>query len=197
MTVQKNVLTTGEVAKICSVAPRTVSKWFDSGQLRGYRIPGSKDRRIPLVHLVWFMRKHGIPLNGLDAGETRILVLDSDHSLGDALKETLTEEKGYDVTTSATAFEAGVATRSSHPQVLLVDVNMPDVDPRLIGRFFRTDNELRTICLIGTAQGLTDGQGQALLQDGFDGYLSKPFSVSELIELIESHKITFEASHMA
>ena len=44
----KNVLTTGDVAKICNVAPRTVSKWFDSGQLKGYRIPGSKDRRIPL-----------------------------------------------------------------------------------------------------------------------------------------------------
>src|SRR4051812_28109101 len=40
----KDVLTTGEVAKICNVAPRTVSKWFDSGALHGYRIPGSKDR---------------------------------------------------------------------------------------------------------------------------------------------------------
>ena len=36
------VFTTGQVAKICKVAPRTVSKWFDSGRLRGYRIPGSQ-----------------------------------------------------------------------------------------------------------------------------------------------------------
>ena len=43
---EKEVLTTGEVAKICNVAARTVSKWFDSGQIEGYRIPGSKDRRI-------------------------------------------------------------------------------------------------------------------------------------------------------
>ena len=34
----KDVLTTGEVAKICNVASRTVSKWFDSGQLKGYRL---------------------------------------------------------------------------------------------------------------------------------------------------------------
>ena len=59
---RKDVLTTGQVAKICNVAPRTVSKWFDSGQLRGYRIPGSKDRRIPLGQLVRFMRAHNIPL---------------------------------------------------------------------------------------------------------------------------------------
>ena len=45
----KKVFTTGQVAKICKVAPRTVSKWFDSGRLRGYRIPGSQDRRIPRV----------------------------------------------------------------------------------------------------------------------------------------------------
>ena len=48
----KDVLTTGEVAKICNVAPRTVSKWFDTGALTGYRIPGSKDRRIPLTQLI-------------------------------------------------------------------------------------------------------------------------------------------------
>ena len=61
MATGKSVLTTGEVAKICKVAPRTVSKWFDSGKLRGYRIPGSKDRRIPMEHLIRFMRAHGIP----------------------------------------------------------------------------------------------------------------------------------------
>ena len=51
----KNILTTGDVARICSVAPRTVSKWFDTGQLKGYRIPGSKDRRIPVAALPSFV----------------------------------------------------------------------------------------------------------------------------------------------
>ena len=55
---EKNVLTTGQVAKICHVAPRTVSKWFDTGQLQGYRIPGSKDRRIPVDKLLRFMESH-------------------------------------------------------------------------------------------------------------------------------------------
>ena len=52
----KKVFTTGQVAKICKVAPRTVSKWFDSGRLRGYRIPGSLDRRIPREQLVRFLK---------------------------------------------------------------------------------------------------------------------------------------------
>ena len=59
----KNVLTTGDVAKICNVAHRTVSKWFDSGILAGYRIPGSRDRRIPLEDLIHFLKSHDMPLN--------------------------------------------------------------------------------------------------------------------------------------
>ena len=57
----RNVFTTGEVAKVCNVAPRTVSKWFDRKLLGGYRIPGSKDRRIPIAELVRFMKEYGIP----------------------------------------------------------------------------------------------------------------------------------------
>jgi len=56
-----NVLTTGDVANICNVAPRMVSIWVDNGLLNGYRIPGSRDRRIPIPELVRFMKTHNIP----------------------------------------------------------------------------------------------------------------------------------------
>ncbi len=55
------VLTTGDVAEICNVASRTVGKWFDKKLLGGYRIPGSRDRRIPIPELVAFMKKYNIP----------------------------------------------------------------------------------------------------------------------------------------
>lgn len=70
----KRILTTGDVAQILKVAPRTVSKWFDSGRLRGYRIPGSQDRRIPRERLVEFMTAHDMPaalLAEWDASRTR------------------------------------------------------------------------------------------------------------------------------
>ena len=57
-----NVSTIGDVAKICNVAPRTVSQWFDKGLLTGYRIPGSRDRRIPIDELACFMDAHNIPI---------------------------------------------------------------------------------------------------------------------------------------
>jgi len=59
----KKILTSGEVAKICNVAHRTVQKWFDRGILNGYRLPGSGDRRIPVNELVSFMKANSIPIN--------------------------------------------------------------------------------------------------------------------------------------
>ena len=50
----KTVFTTGEAAKICKVSQQTIIRCFDSGQLKGFRVPGSRFRRIPreqLVHL--------------------------------------------------------------------------------------------------------------------------------------------------
>ena len=57
----KKFFTTGDTAVICHVAPRTVSKWFDSGKLKGYRIPGSQDRRIPREELYKFLLREGMP----------------------------------------------------------------------------------------------------------------------------------------
>jgi len=180
----KTVLTTGEVAKICNVAPRTVSKWFDAGHLRGYRIPGSKDRRIPLEHLVRFMRVHGIPLNGLDSGATRVLVFDVDQALCGAIHAALTEHGGYEVRTAGSALEAGAAAQEIKPHVVVVDVTLSEITPKALSRFIRSLDGAEPTCLLGVARKLTDAQGQALLQAGFDGYLSKPFEVRSLIQLI-------------
>src|SRR5512134_3842153 len=107
---KKTVLTTGQVARICNVAPRTVSKWFDTGQLRGYRIPGSKDRRIPLQQLVRFMKAHGMPLDELETGHTRLLIADPEAELTGLLQQALTSTAEYDVRTADSIFEAGALT---------------------------------------------------------------------------------------
>jgi excisionase family DNA binding protein len=62
----RKIFTTVQAAKICKVAPVTIGKWFDSGRLRGYRIPGSQDRRIPREHLITFLKEHGMPLGDLE-----------------------------------------------------------------------------------------------------------------------------------
>ena len=55
----KQVFTVGQVAEVCKVAPRTVTKWFDSERLKGFRLPGG-DRRVPREELMKFLKEHGM-----------------------------------------------------------------------------------------------------------------------------------------
>ena len=101
------VFTTGQVAKICKVAPRTVSKWFDSGRLKGYRIPGSQDRRIPREYLIKFLKEHGMPLGDLeDEAMAKVLIVAQDQVLIENLKRELPPEKAFKVAVAASGFEA-------------------------------------------------------------------------------------------
>jgi len=185
MKTDKTVLTTGQVAKICNVAPRTVSKWFDQGYLHGYRIPGSKDRRILLDQLIRFMRANGMPLNGLDTGKTHVVLLAGDVSFSEALADALTDRGRYEVSTATSAFEAGAVLKDLKPQVVVADVALPDVIPESLVRFVRSSQDLQTIKLIGIAPELGNGRGEALVQGGFNGYLSKPFETRSLVSMIE------------
>lgn len=62
-----NVYTTTEVARLCKVAPRMVTRWYDSGRLKGYRIPGSQEKRFPREYLLKFLREHGLPTEDVEA----------------------------------------------------------------------------------------------------------------------------------
>lgn len=181
----KDVLTTGEVAKICNVAPRTVSKWFDTGVLKGYRIPGSKDRRIPVSQLVRFMKEHGIPFDGVVGGKTRILVVDDEAEVVDALTKVLSEQANYEVRSATTGFAAGIEAERFKPHVMLLDVHLGESDARNLANMIRSDDELQLCKMIAMSGKLTDGQLQGLKTQGFDGFLKKPFAVRQVIEAIE------------
>lgn len=103
----RQVFTTGQVAKICKVAPRTVSKWFDSGRLKGYRIPGSQDRRIPRRDLLKFLKEHSMPTHMLaDHGPQVLLVSDNQHMIR-TVEAVANDDAEFTVHVAQNAFEAG------------------------------------------------------------------------------------------
>jgi excisionase family DNA binding protein len=181
----KNVLTTGDVARICNVAPRTVSKWFDNGQLKGYRIPGSRDRRIPLSELVRFMKTNNMPVAALPVGKIRVLVVNSDSSTADALAKTLQNKAGYEVQVVKSTFEAGVTAQKFAPHVLLISLLARNIDAMDISRNIRSSEDLQTIKIIALANKLSDSESAALMQKGFDGYVSNAADINEIIRKIE------------
>ena len=185
MPLDKEVLTTGEVAKICNVAPRTVSKWFDSGQLKGYRIPGSKDRRIPVAELYRFMKEHHIPMDGITSGSTRVLIVDGEQEIADALSRVLTEQTSYEVRAATNGFQAGLECERFRPHVVLIDIHLGDSDAKMITNLIRSSGAMQMTRIIAMSGKLTDGQAQGLRAAGYDGFLKKPFQVRQVIQEIE------------
>lgn len=181
----KDVLTTGDVAKICHVAPRTVSKWFDNGQLKGYRIPGSKDRRIPVSELIRFMKVHNMPTEELSVGTIRILIADSNDRTGSALADVIKDKAGYEVQTARSSFETGAALQKFTPHVLLISLLSEEIDAGSVCQGIRANEDLRTIKIVAIANRLNDSESQALIQKGFDGYLPLSADAGEVVRKIE------------
>ncbi|HUG91276.1 MAG TPA: helix-turn-helix domain-containing protein [Planctomycetaceae bacterium] len=180
----RTIFTTGQVAKICKVAPRTVSKWFDSGRLRGYRIPGSQDRRIPREHLIRFLKEHGMPLGELeDEAMGKLLVVGADA----AVRSSLTELMGADdfkIESAQSGFEAGIQAESLHPDCVVVDFAMGRNEALMIAQNLRRNTEYTDTVLVGL---LSDEDNQS----GFDRTVfnetfRKPFDAALLAERIRT-----------
>jgi excisionase family DNA binding protein len=180
----RTIFTTGQVAKICKVAPRTVSKWFDSGRLRGYRIPGSQDRRIPREHLIRFLKEHGMPLGELeDEAMGKILLVGADATVRANLNELMGNDD-FKIESATSGFEAGIQAESLHPDCVVVDFAMSRPEAVLIAQNLRKNTEYTDTVLIAL---LSDDDNAA----GFDRTLfnetfRKPFDAALLAERIRT-----------
>jgi len=182
----KKVFTTGQVAKICKVAPRTVSKWFDSGRLRGYRIPGSQDRRIPREQLIKFLKEHGMPLGELEEEEWhKILVIGAEKIFIDRLKELLPEDEDYKYEVANSGFEAGIQAESFHPDTIVIDLAMGRSEALQIATNLRRNPAYETTLIIGLASE-DEANPEGLTNYGFNESFKKPFDVALLAERIRT-----------
>jgi len=182
----KKVFTTGQVAKICKVAPRTVSKWFDSGRLRGYRIPGSQDRRIPREHLIRFLKEHGMPLGELEEeGWHKILIIGAEKLFIDRLHELLPEDEDYKYELANSGFEAGIQAESFHPDTIIIDLALGRSEALQISQNLRRNQQYETTLIIGLASE-DEAAPEALVNYGFNEAFKKPFDIALLGERIRT-----------
>jgi two-component system response regulator RpaA len=182
----KKVFTTGQVAKICKVAPRTVSKWFDSGRLRGYRIPGSQDRRIPREQLIKFLKEHGMPLGELEGeGWHKILIIGADKLFIDRVKELLPEDEDYRYELAGSGFEAGIQAESFHPDTIIIDLAMGRSEALQITQNLRRNPQYEQTLIIALASE-DEASPEGLLEYGFNEVFKKPFDIALLAERINT-----------
>ncbi|NIA14298.1 MAG: response regulator [Nitrospiraceae bacterium] len=181
---RSKVFTSGEVATICGVSPDTVSRWFDMGQLEGYRLGPGGDRRIPYESLKKFMISHGIPLDRFEEGEQRILVVDDDPHYLDIIPAVLARSGEYTVLTASTGFDAGTLVVQHNPNLLILDIHLSDMDGRTVCKRVKERPETKNARVLAISGYISDEEAAQLSDFGFDGYLKKPFGVAELGEQV-------------
>jgi excisionase family DNA binding protein len=182
----KKVFTTGQVAKICKVAPRTVSKWFDSGRLKGYRIPGSQDRRIPREQLIRFLKEHGMPLGELEEEEWhKVLLIGTEKLFNDRLKELLPEDEDYKFQYANSGFEAGMLAGNFQPDTIVIDLGLGRSEAIQIVARLRADETHTGTLIVGLA-GEDEAAPEQLAQHGFNDVYKHPFDVALLGEKIRA-----------
>jgi excisionase family DNA binding protein len=180
----KSVFTTGEVAEICNISQQTVIRCFDTGRLKGFRVPGSRFRRIPRESLVQFMKENEIPLGDLDAGRKRVLVVDDDPALVEMLVEILETDGRFEVQSASNGFDAGMMTREFRPDLIVLDYLLPDINGNDVISRIRRDPTLKDVRIIIVSGVVNRDDVAALVECGADDFLQKPFSIEDLVKRI-------------
>ena len=177
----KELFTTGEAADICRVSQQTIIRCFDSGRLEGFRVPGSRFRRIPRDSLFKFMKENAIPLNGLDLGKKKVLIVDDDAEIVDLLVEVLSRDGRFDVKTATSGYEAGIQTQRFRPDLILLDYMLPDVNGNVVLHTIRRNPEFENIKIIIVSGVIKQDEIDQLLKSGAQDFIKKPFEINDLI----------------
>ncbi|MDX1964569.1 MAG: response regulator [Pirellulales bacterium] len=183
----KDVYTTGEAAKICKVSQQTIIRCFDSGQLKGFRVPGSRFRRIPRAELFMFMRDNGIPTDALESGKRKLLIVDDDIALVELMVDMLERDGRFEIRTVNNGFDAGMMVKEYHPDLLVLDVMLPDINGKEVCQRVRGDStmdDVKIICISGMVEA---DKIEDLKLSGANDFLQKPFEIDALIDRICAH----------
>ena len=178
----KTVFTTGEAAKICKVSQQTIIRCFDNGTLKGFRVPGSRFRRIPRHELYSFMRDNGIPTDALESGKRKVLIVDDDQDLVELLSDTFQRDGRFEIRTANNGFDAGMLVKEFRPDLVVLDIMLPDINGKEVCQRIRGDStmdQVKVICISGMVE---QDKVNDLKAAGADDFMQKPFAVEKLLD---------------
>jgi excisionase family DNA binding protein len=178
----KTVFTTGEAARICKVSQQTIIRCFDNGTLKGFRVPGSRFRRIPRDQLYQFMKDNGIPTDALESGKRKVLIVDDDQELVELIVDTFDRDGRFDIRTANNGFDAGMFVKEFRPDLVILDIMLPDINGREVCQRVRSDQSLEAVKIICISGMVEHDKISDLRAAGANDFLQKPFAMDKLLD---------------
>jgi excisionase family DNA binding protein len=171
-------LTLGQAAKYLGVAQSTIRKWSDLGRVPAFYTPGGH-RRYRRSDLDSFLERSGP--GAKDRTGPVVLVVDDDPGVREVVRANL-ELEGYSVREAGSAAEGLTALEQEPPDLVLLDVMMPEVDGWEMLRQIQERFGVGALPVIVFSGQVDEGAVDEAARSGARGFLGKPFDPQRLID---------------
>ena len=130
------------------------------------------------------MKENGITTDALESGKRKALIVDDDEELVELIVDALEADGRFETRVANNGFDAGMMVKEYHPDIIVLDVMLPDINGKEVCQRVRSDSALddvRIICISGMVE---QDKIQDLKESGADQFIQKPFEVDQLVERI-------------
>lgn len=124
---------------------------------------------------------------GQGIGMAKKVMIVEDNELNMKLFRDLIEASGYETIQTRNGLEALDLARSGRPDLILMDIQLPEVSGLEVTKWLKQDDDLHTIPVIAVTAFAMKGDEERIRQGGCEAYISKPISVPKFIETIKSY----------
>ena len=186
---RKTAVTTGDIAVHCQVSSMAVINWIKSGKLAAYATPGGH-RRVSIAHFRAFLQAHNMPpLPEEVPAKRKILVVDDDPAVAAVTVKLLRQTKRYELETAGNGFAAGIQAVTFCPDLVILDLMMPQLDGFQVCKILKSTPETARIKVLVLTGYYSEENEKMALECGADACLGKPVKgdvlkekVAELLE---------------
>jgi two-component system, cell cycle response regulator DivK len=128
--------------------------------------------------------KVGFLVSNWRGGTAKTVLIVEDNELNMKLFRDLLEAHGYQTSGTSNGFEALDLVRKLRPDLILMDIQLPQVSGLEVTRWIKDDPELRSIPVVAVTAFAMKGDEERIREGGCEAYLSKPISVGKFIETV-------------
>jgi len=132
------------------------------------------------------MKDSNIPLDNLDSGKKRILIVDDDAEIVELIADVLVRDGRFDIKTASSGYEAGIVTEKFRPDLILLDYMLGDVNGNVVCKTIKSNPEFENTKIIIVSGVVKAEEIEELLKSGAEDFIKKPFNIVELTDKITS-----------
>ena len=120
----------------------------------------------------------------MDAMTKKVLIVE-DNELNMKLFHDLRDAHGYETLQTRDGIEALEIARVNHPDLILMDIQLPEVSGLEVTKWIKEDDNLRSIPVIAVTAFAMKGDEEKIREGGCEAYISKPISVTQFLETVQ------------